>query len=905
MKNEGQLKIETYLPILMWNFKKLRAAVIIFNIILLAVVVSDIRTKGFSDSIPLLVFDVCEIVFVTAVLILKNETDKIISRAKNNYALFMSVSSATPDYFILVDEKARIIKLSSKIEHFLGVENSDMIVGRPFADICPTHQLKILSCEFIHMEGKGSYMREVFDGVRNRYFEFCVNALPQELGGGLFVNATDITLLIKAQLQSEDMVKAKADFLTKMSHEIRTPVNAISGLTELIVREGAVGTMAKYMEEIKRASDRLRIVVKDVLDFSKLESGGMRITNLPYSLAALVEDVCSPVRVNLLNKPIFFTVSVNPNLPAELVGDSAKIGRILVNLLSNAAKYTEKGFIKMTISSETSTESDFAISVTVSDSGKGIKEEDCDKLFNDFVQLNYHENIGIEGTGLGLAISKRLAVAMGGDITFVSEYRRGSTFTMILPQTLNEYKPFAVVENAESKRVLIYKGRLAYVEFFYESLNALGVQCEIADGASHVFQELQSGKFDAVVVPAMFEHTVRNMIKSLEKEIIVIFVAELEESVSVTNSLEYIAIMPVHSAEIADILNNTVCNSKRNNKEIITFSAPDAKVIVVDDVGANLTVSKGFLSLYGIDAVTCRSGKEVIELAQKEQWDIIFMDNFMPGISGMEASEIIRKNDKKVAIIALTANAIPNSEELYSSNGMNGILSKPIRISELDKILRKYIPREKILEGQVTVVKVLPDAEVISASGIDTAGGLFNCGGDSLSYIAALRIYVKEGRDYELRMREQIADGQIGDFINNAHSLKSSSENIGARSMGFQFRSIEEEGRNGNIGYVNENAYYVLAQFDELLQNIENALDTIKEPDSELGHTDREIVRNKLSELVKVADNPIDFETELSALEQLPCAKAIERELSDIKLDILVSEYADAVTKIERLLEKI
>ena len=229
--------------------------------------------------------------------------------------------------------------------------------------------------------------------------------------------------------------KAKSDFLANMSHEIRTPINAIMGMNQMVLRESNQESVKEYARDISSASDNLLRIINDILDFSKIESGKFEIINDNYDLGEIIYDVTTLVNMKAEGKGLKFMVSVDENLPYKLWGDDKRVREIITNILNNAVKYTEQGFVHMTIGGRIQDRT-ILLNIQIEDSGQGIKEEDLDKIFNGFSQVNVKKNKNIEGTGLGLAITKHLVELMDGSIKVESEYGKGSVFTVLLPQQI-------------------------------------------------------------------------------------------------------------------------------------------------------------------------------------------------------------------------------------------------------------------------------------------------------------------------------------------------------------------------------------------------------------------------------------------------------------------------------------
>ena len=244
----------------------------------------------------------------------------------------------------------------------------------------------------------------------------------------------------------------KSEFLANMSHEIRTPMNAITGMSELLLRRNLPDDARSHVEDIRQASANLISIINDILDFSKIEAGKMEIISASYMLSALVNDVTNIIRIRLFGKLIDFNINIDDDIPNDLIGDEVRMRQIVLNFLSNAAKFTEMGQIGLTISNERKTEKQIWLKISISDTGKGIKPEDQKKLFHDFTQVDTVKNRNTEGTGLGLAITKKLCNAMDGEISLESEYGKGSVFTVIIPQDIDTSVPFTSVKDAKTEK---------------------------------------------------------------------------------------------------------------------------------------------------------------------------------------------------------------------------------------------------------------------------------------------------------------------------------------------------------------------------------------------------------------------------------------------------------------------
>jgi len=255
-----------------------------------------------------------------------------------------------------------------------------------------------------------------------------------------------------AKMRADEENKYKSSFLANMSHEIRTPMNAITGMAELLLREQLTERAQCYAQDIKQAGANLISIINDILDFSKIEAGKLELVPAKYLFSSLINDTINIIRMRLGEKPVQFYTNIDSDIPNGLIGDVARLRQILINLLSNAVKYTEQGSITLAVTIDNEHGNQIWIRFAVTDTGIGIKAEDTEKLFNEFIQFDTKRNRGIEGTGLGLAITKRLCIAMGGNIKVESEYGKGSVFTVIVPQIIESETPFSeALNNMENK----------------------------------------------------------------------------------------------------------------------------------------------------------------------------------------------------------------------------------------------------------------------------------------------------------------------------------------------------------------------------------------------------------------------------------------------------------------------
>lgn len=375
----------------------------------------------------------------------------------------------------------------------------------------------------------------------------------------------------------------KSRFLANMSHEIRTPINAIIGMNEIAMRECDDKTLLSYMKDIEKAGKNLLDIINDILDFSKIESGKIEFIDVEYSTADLVKDVVDLIDNRAKEKGLSLVVNVD-GIPSRVVGDEKRVRQVVLNLLTNAVKYTQEGTVEFALKAENVTDDTFDLIINVKDTGVGIKEKDLERLFDSFTRADERANRNIEGTGLGLAITKRLVNGMQGSIEVDSVYGSGSTFTVNIPQKIIDATPISDFKT--------------------------------------------------------YQRSVEN-----------------------------------------------------NKKKLESVNAEGMNLLVVDDNAMNLRVIQGLLRPTQAKIYLCKSGEECLQIIQKKQFDIIFLDHMMPDMDGIEtlkqAKEIENSLCKDSYYVALTANAISGIRDYYISEGFDDYLSKPIDSDLLAEMLEK------------------------------------------------------------------------------------------------------------------------------------------------------------------------------------------------------------------------
>lgn len=701
--------------------------------------------------------------------------------------------------------------------------------------------------------------------------------------------------LSQSNLEIERAANMKSDFLANMSHEIRTPMNAVIGMAELALREELPPLAREYVNLIISSGKTLLTIINDILDFSKIESGKMDIIEDEYEPMSIIHDITTMITTRIGEKGIEFLIDIPPDLPNKLYGDCIRIKQVMVNLANNAVKFTKRGKVRIKVSYDWIDEERIDLHIFVEDTGMGIKKTDMEQLFQSFHQLDSKRNRNIEGTGLGLAISQRLVSLMHGTIHVESEYEVGSTFSFSIPQKVIDRQP-CVSEPADKTAVCCMIESKCVREQLKCDLVRLGAEYQEIEQSDDLDKLDCSGFSHFFVEDHLFTDDVRQWIRE-NKEIIGVLVADYYASVESDIPNLIIVRKPVYVLNVAMILNHKDIHTVlfEEEGEDFDFIAPDASILIVDDNKVNLTVAEGLLAPLEMQIDTAVSGQEAVTMISVKKYDLIFMDHMMPEIDGVETTRLIRRFHPEydsVPIIALTANAVEGTKEMFLSEGMDDFVAKPIELRIITSKLKHWLPKAKIQKIKVKPEEKKQQESELQIEGLDTEYALGLLGSVSL-YREVLKDYYQmvEKKVKQIRQLEQDEDWQA--YTVEVHALKSASRQIGAIELSGFAADMEAAGNAQDAQKIHSHTEEMLAMYRQLagvlrpfvqteeevinmgtasadtvrylLESMENALeeldiDRMEEMSEELSHYEYDVEQSELLGQLCLAVEDLDVD---------------------------------------------
>lgn len=719
-----------------------------------------------------------------------------------------------------------------------------------------TGDLKIRSCMYGHSElgtlaeAFNETMQEL-DYHRNNLEEMVIQRTRE---------------LEQAKEAAEEASRAKGDFLANMSHEIRTPMNALTGLGHLLNRTELTARQQGYVDRIRNASQSLMEIINDILDFSKIDAGKLLLEEVPFRLDDVLNNAADFTRQRIEGKPVDFLIYRDPEIPVMLTGDPVRLGQILTNLCSNAAKFTDQGEIVMTVRGVQTSDSRTQLEFAVRDTGIGMSPKQQEDLFDAFTQGDSTTTRKYGGTGLGLSISGKLLELMDSQFAVTSRPGQGSTFSfrLTLPRAEENAPPLYVSDDLKGQRALIIDDNPTSCAIFKDYMESFGFRADTAEdpelGIGLLEKEAVAGDpyhfllldFD---LPSQSGDSLCHRIKGLRQgrpPVIIMASAYEEEEIierSVAAGADSFLLKPVSPSLLFDTIMRSL-DREAPSRRTGSASSPadplfeDLHILLAEDNEINQLVARELLEGLGAEVDIAANGREAVAAAASGRYQTIFLDIQMPLMDGLEAARRIRSTPGGAdsVIIAMTAHAMKGDREKSLRAGMNDHITKPLDPDQLGRILQKYNP-----EKEVPGSGFRPGEEAPSIAGLDTVAGLKRIRGNRELYSTLLEGFAREWSGSWLSSDPEERERQI-------HTLKGTAGNIGAAglySLAARYNKAETEEKEALEKMLTEETEKLAAAIREFLTTEGAEREEVLPEKEETNHEEKTEALGALKEALK------------------------------------------------------
>ncbi len=651
------------------------------------------------------------------------------------------------------------------------------------------------------------------------------------------------------------------DFLTNVSHELRTPVNAVTGLTSLMLKNEPDNDKRENLLSVQKAGYRLFGQVEDILDFTEIDTGRITVSEENYMLSSLINDVITETN-NIQNKPaVEMIFDVEAKIPAMLSGDGRKIKKIIRHLLDNAIKFTEQGGVYVRIYALPKSYG-INLCIQVTDTGMGMDAESLSKVTERFYQSSRGRDRRAGGLGLGLPIVYGLASAMEGFVHVESQLGKGMTVTVSIPQKIVDEAPGMSVDHPTEICVGCYlmpeKYKVPEVRRFYDEMIT-----HMAGGLDiTVHRVFKQDELETLVSMYRLTHLFLareeyeqdpDYFENLDEDTIVVVVADPGFAPRQGSRVKLLP-KPFYCFPVVNVLNSSASdqNTGLQNKRMI---CPGVRALVVDDEPMNRMVAEGIFKEYQMQVVTVGSGREAIEMCRNEEFDILFIDHMMPEMDGVETLKQIRKLDTEstdmFTAVAFTANAVSGAKEMFLREGFDDFLSKPVEIPELEHVFKKVLPKARIQyvdEQEAGTAAAAPEEKTdrsaggadtqtqapagddrmsrLKSVGVNTDSGLNYCRNDEAFYMQLLEKFVSDAPKKAQELNRLYEEKDYGNYRIQVHSLKSSAKMIGADALSQTAKELEDAAKESDAVYIRSHHKELLDEYQENIRLITEAVES-------------------------------------------------------------------------------
>ncbi len=791
-----------------------------------------------------------------------------ITERKRAEEQFRLVVEAAPSAMIMVNEEGNIVLVNAQVEKLFGYSRAELfgkrielLVPVRFAHHHPEHRSSFFADPTVRAMGAGRDLYGLKKDGTEISVEIGLNPISTEAGSFVLASVVDITerrraeqellrtkedLEIRVQERTKELVslnqelgeardqaqaasRLKSEFLANMSHEIRTPMNAIIGMCNILLRTELEDRQHHYAANIKDGANALLTVINDILDFSKIEAGKLELEIVEFNLVNIVEGACELLATPARAKQLSLMAYVDPSLPKQLIGDPERLRQVLLNLTSNAIKFSDHGEIVVRADFD-SLQGDLAlVRFSVIDNGIGLTSPEQQRLFQPFVQTDGSISRKFGGTGLGLSISKRLVELMNGSIGVDSSKGLGSTFWFTLPfERRQEQTVFHVQKEVANVPILIVDDEPHARAILHDYVISWGMQNGMASSAKEALRALRQAYVDgepykvAIIDFVMPEKNGLDLAKEIladlaikETKLILLTAFDAPGLSMQAMDLGFKAYLtkPVRQSQMLECILSVLAGTAAIGRSSIDARLASRElhpnrrelILIVEDYAINQQVAQLYLDELGFASHIVSNGLEAVEAIISNDYGLVLMDCHMPEMDGFSATAAIRRSEsvsgKHLPIVAMTANAMGGDRERCLSVGMDDYVSKPVDPAALRKVLERWLPQEDSKPEE-------------AETSIDFAFTLAKYGETAYQLC---RMFLEKAPPEIATLKSALLSKDTDKTYQIAHGLKGVTSTVGARKMSNICTDMELAVKAGN---------WVLQE--ELITLLENELTKVE-----------------------------------------------------------------------------
>ncbi|NOQ23360.1 MAG: response regulator [Candidatus Aegiribacteria sp.] len=764
-----------------------------------------------------------------------------------------SILEALPFGIMIIGRDKRIIRANSAALKILE-RDAEEIYGNICHDfICPT---EVGECPILDLGEKVDDSERFILNRNKEMIPILKSVIPIELNNEkvLLEAFVDISRQRRAEDKAKKASSVKSTFLANMSHEIRTPMNGVICMTGLLIETDLSPEQRDFTLTIQESAESLMSIINDILDFSRMEVGKLELEEIDFDLRTMLGSIADLAAIRLHGKNIELMMSVNSEVPSLLKGDPGRLRQIIINLLANAIKFTSKGEIILAVDVARKTDNRILLKFSVTDTGAGIPPDKLKNLFDPFTQADSSTTRKYGGTGLGLTISRQIANLLGGEIGVESTPGEGSTFWFTVDMIIR--KPAQIFRNRKideaallnSLNILIVDDNQTNRTILAGMMMNWGCRHQEAnsgDSALSLLRDalLKDDPFDIAVLdmqmPDMDGETLGRRIKNdpyLKDTLLLIMYTSIAARGDASKMLKagfsaYLT-KPVKVSQFRDCLismhsDNSQSCARDETRGIITKHSlvesrkEEFRILLAEDNPVNQKVALKILEKLGYSATPVENGMEALRKLENNVYDLVLMDIQMPKMDGFEATGIIRDPqssvlDHEVPVIAMTAHAMDGDREKCIRAGMDDYISKPVKSEMLTRMIeeifsRKFIAGTKHESGKKKEGSAVFDRSVLMES----------LGDDHELIEEILELFRSNADEIMTSLKKAASEDDFETVRSNAHSLKGSSGNIGAKALMETMKSIEEACSDGDVNTIRTRIRQSEEDFADLMEELE------------------------------------------------------------------------------------